>query len=176
MTVAQYDEYLGQRTGCYEYRSIRYSAAGHTFKMYGLNHDHTVYDIGAGMTELDHHLRTKHDWRGRYIPIDGSIDNTDLDFWEPQREVDFVAALEILEHLYAPDRLVRALQANTRKAIAVSVPNPRTVDVIGIDPTHVTVITREMLEGWGFGVTEATFYGGKFSNGEPDSLFGVWHP
>lgn len=176
MTVAQYDEYLGQRTGCYEYRSVRYEAAANALTYNGLNHGHTVYDIGAGMTEFDYHLRVSTGWRGRYIPIDGSIDDTDLDFWTPPRGAEFVVALEILEHLYAPDRLVRALQANTTKAIVVSVPNPRTVDVLDIDDTHVTVITRGMLNDWGFDVHEATFYGGKFSNGEPDSLFGVWRP
>lgn len=174
MTIETYDNYLAERTGCYAYRSVRYTAAGVAMGMMGLDDAATVYDIGAGMTELDYCLRTTFEWRGRYIPIDGAIDDTDLDFWVPPREVDFAVALELLEHLYAPDRLVRALQNSVRRGIVVSVPNPETVDVLGIDDTHVTIITRQMLEGWGFTVNDATFYGGVFSGGEPDSLFATW--
>lgn len=172
--TAQCDDYLNQRTGCYEYRSIRYNAAAVALNDLGLGNAHTLLDVGAGWTEFDYHIRVAFDWKGRYIPVDGGIDNTDLNVWNPPRRYDFVVALEILEHMYDPGRLVRRLQANTDRGIAVSVPNPRTVDVIGIDPTHVTVVTRAMLEDWGFEVEEAMFYGGVFSDGEPDSLFGTW--
>lgn len=173
-TIAEHDEYLDERTGCYAYRAVRYSAAGTALHLAGLDHDHTVYDIGAGMTELDYHLRVALSWRGRYVPVDGSIDGTDLETWEPPRDVDYTVALELLEHLDDPGRLIAQLQAHTKRRIVVSVPNPRTVDVLGIDRTHRTVVTREFLESYGFKVTEETFYGGVFSNGEPDSLFGIW--
>jgi hypothetical protein len=174
MTVQMYDDYLAERTGCYEYREIRYTAAGAAMAMHGLSDSDSIYDIGAGFTELDYCLRTRFNWRGRYIPVDGAIDDTDLNYWTPKRDVQFSVALELLEHLNDPLELVWNLQKHTSKAIVVSVPNPRTVDVLGIDRTHVTVVTREMLESWGFFVVERTFYGGAFSNGQPDSLFGVW--
>lgn len=82
--------------------------------------------------------------------------------------------LEILEHLAHPSYTVDDLKESATVGVVVSVPNPRTVDVLGIDPTHKTVVTRDMLEAWGFEVEERVFYGGKWSNGEPDSLFGVW--
>lgn len=173
--TAQCDDYLASRTGKYEWRSVRYRSAALALNATGhLNDRATVYDIGAGWTEFDYHLRTAWDWKGRYIPIDGGIDGTDLDYWSPKREVEFTVALEILEHLRDPGDLVELLQWKTKHRIVVSVPNPRTVDVLGIDPTHVTVVTREMLESWGFNIVERTFYGGVWSNGEPDSLFGVW--
>ncbi len=174
MTVQMYDDYLAERTGCYEYRAVRYTAAGAAMAMHGLSDSDSIYDIGAGFTELDYCLRTSFNWRGRYIPVDGGIDDTDLDYWIPPRNVQFSVALELLEHLNGPEYLVRKLQKHTTKAIVVSVPNPRTVDVLGIDSTHVTVVTREMLESWGFFVTERMFCGGTFSNGQPDSLFGIW--
>lgn len=175
-TIAEHDQYLAQRTGCYEYREVRYSAAASKLLAIGLHNGSTVYDIGAGMTEFDFHLRSVHGFRGRYIPIDGSIDGTDLNYWVPPRIADHAVALELLEHLHEPRRLVDALQAKLTGSMVVSVPNPRTVDVLGIDPTHVTIVTAEMLETWGFRVEERTFYGGVFSNGEPDSLLGVWRP
>lgn len=168
------DDYLASRTGRYEYRAVRYLMAAGALRGLGIDNNDTLYDIGAGFTELDYCLRTELDWRGRYIPIDGGIDGTDLNVWTPPRDVQFAVGLEILEHLWEPEILVRQLQDYVNKGIVVSVPNPRTVDVLGIDPTHVTVVTREMLESWGFYVEEKTFYGGIWSNGEPDSLFGVW--
>jgi hypothetical protein len=130
--------------------------------------------VGAGFTEFDYTMRTRFNWRGRYIPIDGGISAVDLNEWVPERTAQYAVGLEILEHLYDPQRLVHELQGSVTRGIVVSVPNPRTVDVMGIDHTHVTVVTRDMLRRWGFTVTERTFYGGVFSGGEPDSLFGVW--
>lgn len=169
------DEYLNARTGKYEYRSIRYAAAANALEHMGLSNSHTVLDLGAGMTEFDYHLRVSKNWRGRYIPIDGGIDGTDIEDWKPPRTYDFVVALEILEHLHTPVRTIHKLQANTDVGIVVSVPNPRTVDVLGIDETHVAShINKSFLESFGFTVVEAMFYGGVFSRGEPDSLFAVW--
>ncbi len=172
--VQECDLYLNERTGKYEYRAIRYGAAANVMHNIGLLNSDTVLDLGAGFTEFDYHIRTTLDWRGRYIPIDGSIDGTDLDEWFPPREYDFAVALEILEHLEQPHDLIYNLQRVTNKAIIVTVPNPRTTDVLGMDRTHVSIITQEMLERWGFEVEERMHYGGAFSNGEPDSLFGVW--
>jgi len=172
--VDECDEYLSERTGRYEYRAVRYLAAGFAMQEdRGLENSDTLYDIGAGWTELDFCLRTDFNWR-RYIPIDGGIDGTDLEIWIPPRKVEWAVGLEILEHLDDPGGLVELLKECTTKGIVVSVPNPRTVDVLGIDRTHVTVVTPDMLISWGFRIEERMFYGGKFSNGQPDSLFGVW--
>jgi hypothetical protein len=168
------DEYLGERTGTFERRAVRYRAALDALVLHGLNDESTVYDIGAGWTELDVTLRVDGKWKGRYIPIDLGLDLAhDLETWTPARPADFAVALELLEHLEDPWRLVRELQAAV-PVIVVSVPNPRTVDVLGIDRTHCTVITAAALEGVGFTVREALFYGGVYSKGEPDALFAVW--
>ena len=165
---------MASRAGRYEHRAIRYRAAAEFFTGLQLDGTSTVYDLGAGWTEFDYCLRAEYAWRGRYIPVDAGITEVDLNHWAPERPVEFTAALEIIEHLYDPMRLVRAMQAATTRGIAVSVPNPRTVDVLGIDETHVAIITPQMLEAEGFHVEERLFYGGVYSDGEPDALFATW--
>lgn len=175
MTAAQVDEYLAERTGTFERRAVRYRAALAVLQQHGLHDADTIFDIGAGFTELDVVLRVDGGWRGRYIPIDLGIDplTHDLNRWTPIRPARFAVALEVLEHLDRPWALVNELQHSV-DVIVVSVPNPRTVDVLGIDKTHKTVITAEYLEAYGFTVREETFYGGVYSDGRPDALFAVW--
>lgn len=168
------DNYISARTGKYEWRAARYRAACDWLLRDGIDDSMTVTDIGAGWTEFDYCLRAEYAFRGRYIPIDGGIDGTDLNDWAPARATDYYVALEIMEHLEDWPRLVRAMQATATRGITISTPNPRTTDVLGMDDTHVTEIHKEQLEALGFTVEETTFYGGVFSGGEPDALFATW--
>lgn len=174
-TINNCDNYLDERTGKYEYRAIRYRATITAMLYGGLDNTMTVFDIGAGMTEFDYCLRKEFNWRGRYIPIDGGIDGTDLEVWTPPREAHWFVALEILEHLTDPYGLLNRMQAYATKGVVISTPNPETTDVLGMDPTHRCEIHRADLESAGMVVSTRRFYGGVFSNGQPDSLFGVWH-
>lgn len=174
-TVANCDQYMDDRTGKYEFRAIRYRHAIRAMFANGLDDSMTIFDIGAGMTEFDYCLRREFDWRGRYIPVDGGIDGTDLNSWIPPRDAHWFVALEVLEHLHNWATLVGWMQYYASKGIVVSTPNPLTTDVIAMDPTHVVEIHEHMLRAsFGFEVTLETFYGGVFSGGKPDSLFGVW--
>lgn len=173
-TIENCDNYLAERTGKYEQRAIRYRHAIQAMIAAGLDDTMTIMDVGAGWTEFDYCLRVEFGWRGRYIPIDGGIDGTDIETWDPPREVDWVVALEILEHIYTPYSQTKKLQEKARKGMVFSTPNPRTTDVLGMDSTHVICIDANLMRTSGFKVTEETFYGGRFSNGEPDSLFGIW--
>lgn len=173
-TIANCDNYMDERTGKYEYRAVRYRKAIETMYANGLDDSMTIFDVGAGMTEFDYCLRAEFNWRGRYIPVDGGIDDTDLNEWYPPREAHWFVALELLEHLTNWKSLTLNMQECATQGIVVSTPNPRTTDVIGMDHTHVVAISPSMLEQFDFTVTEETFYGGVFSNGEPDSLFGVY--
>ncbi len=173
-THEEADAYLAERTGSFEHRAVRYRAALEALRSIGLDDSHTLYDLGAGMTELDVVLRVDGAWRGRYIPVDLGVDvRHDLEDRHPPRPADHAVALEILEHLSDPWRLVSRLKRAVN-TIVVSVPNPRTVDVLGIDRTHRTVITAEQLQQAGFVVREELFYGGVYSDGDPDALFAVW--
>lgn len=173
-TVDNCDAYMGERTGRYEWRAVRYRRAIQAMMAFGLDDSMTVFDVGAGMTEFDYCLRAEFNWRGRYIPIDGGIDGTDIHFWTPPREADWFVALELIEHLHNPWQAMTTWAEYATKGIVVSTPNPETTDVLGMDPTHVTEVHKWQLEEAGFVVHEETFYGGAFSNGLPDSLFGVW--
>jgi len=173
-TIPNCDQYMDERTGKYEWRAVRYRAAIEAMLEAGLDDSMTIFDVGAGMTEFDFCLRAEYRWMGRYIPIDGGIDGTDLNRWVPPREAHWFVALELLEHLTNWEHLVRQMQFSATQGVVISTPNPRTTDVIGMDPTHVVEIQPGALRDYGFKVTEETFYGGVFSNGEPDSLFGVW--
>lgn len=180
-TVQNCDQYMDDRTGKYEYRAVRYRHAIKAMYAHGLDDSMTIFDIGAGMTEFDYCLRAEYNWRGRYIPVDGGIDGTDLNSWIPPREGHWFVALEILEHLWNWKCTFQWMQSKASQGVVFTTPNPRTTDVIGMDSTHVVAITPDMLHeayqpfvGGTLTVTEETFYGGIFSNGEPDSLFGIW--
>lgn len=176
-TIANCDNYMDERTGKYEYRAVRYRHAIAAMYAAGLDDSMTIFDVGAGMTEFDFCLRAEYGWRGRYIPIDGGVDGTDIDFWTPPRSAHWFVALELLEHLKQPFVCLDTWKRHATVGVVVSTPNPRTTDVLGMDPTHVCEIPKWKLEETGLGdmiVTEETFYGGAFSGGEPDSLFGIW--
>lgn len=165
--IATSENYLQGRTGCYSYRAVRYNAAVSRMVDMGLDDEDLVVDVGAGWTELDFCMRTDWRWRGRYYPVDGMLDGTDLEDWVPPRGAGFFVALEVLEHLRDPDRLLRHMAAASTKGLVVSVPNPRTVNVLAMDPTHITVVTAEMLRAHGLTVEEHSFFG------RPrDALFG----
>ena len=183
--IARADAYLDARTGCYEWRCVRYDAALEAMHAAGLDDSCTVFDVGAGMGEFGVRMHTGTSvpyedlphrkplpWvRSRYVPVDAAIDGTDLNSWRPPRDAEFFVALELLEHLTKPATLVVEMKLRATRGIIVSTPNPDTTDVLGMDPTHRTPITRAMLEAWGFEVEARSFYGG-----EDDSLFGVWRP
>lgn len=173
-TIQSCDSYLGDRSGRYEFRAVRYRHAVEWLLERGLDNGMTVVDIGAGMTEFDYTLRAEYGWRGRYIPVDGGIDGTDLNVWKPARDAHFFVGLEIIEHLKDWRRLLHDVKMSAIIGVCVSTPNPRTTDVIGMDPTHVVEVHPHELEQIGFTVKETTFYGGVFSNGDPDSLFATW--
>lgn len=135
-------------------------------EQYGLTDDMTVMDIGAGWTEFDYTLRAEFGWKGRYIPIDGSIDGTDLERWAAPRQVEWIVGLEIIEHVEKPARLLAQMYTASTRGTILSTPNPRTTDVLGMDPTHKVAIEKKWLETKGFTVVESSFYG------QPaDSLF-----
>lgn len=101
--------YLAERTGTYEYRCLRYAAAWNRLEQLGLAAHDLIVDVGAGMCDLDRYGRTVRAWDGRYLPVDGAIDGTDLNTWHPTFEADFYVALELIEQLEARGYEVRAL-------------------------------------------------------------------
>lgn len=175
--ISRCDAYLAQRNGTYSFREVRYRAVAQilddpaTFGIDAqpLSAQDTVIDLGACMTEFDYHLRTQLDWRGRYVPVDGAIDGTDLEEWYPIKKYDWVVGIEILEHMHNPRRLAQAMKAAAAKGVIVTTPNPAVVDVLNIDIDHHTAITTGMLLAWGFTVKPCALFGKK-----DDSLLAWW--
>lgn len=182
------DAYLAARTGCYEWRCQRYDAALAAMYTVGLDDDCTVLDVGSGWGEFGVRLHAgapqpgsvARGWtnpygapslppsRARYIPVDAGNDGTDLETWFPPRRVDYVVALEVIEHVRRPARLLAKLASAATRAVIITTPNPETTDVLGMDATHRSIVGRWQLEAHGFHVEARSFYG------EPDdSLFAV---
>lgn len=133
----------------------------------GLSDDDLVIDVGAGWTEFDCFLREL-GWRGRYFPVDGSLDGTDLEHWSPPRQAEFIVAIEVLEHLINPWTMLNRLFQNCTKLAAITTPNPATTDVLRMDPTHKTPIREHQLRGMCFDVEVRSFYG------QPDDSLLAW--
>lgn len=153
----------------YSERKARYQVASDRLHRGGFCDRDILMDLGAGGTELDYCLRTEHGWRGRYAPVDGWIDGTDLDAWTPRRRPDWFAALEVLEHLQNPRGLVELMKVYADRGFVLTTPNPDVVDVLAMDEDHVHALSREQLEEWGIYVTVHTFYGTL-----DDGLCGLW--
>ena len=173
--------YLRGRTGSYEWRCHRYDAALEAMHGLGLDDDCTVVDVGAGWGEFGVRLHTglpirranqkRRSCRARYIPIDAAWDGVDLERWVPPQKADYFVCLEVLEHLTHPSLLMVEMTMQAKRGVIVSTPNPETTDVLGMDPTHKTPVSKRALELAGYHVETASFYG------KPDdSLFAVWSP
>lgn len=142
--------YLDARTGTYEYRTKRYDAVIDVIEgILGLPPDLTVADLGAGWTEFGHRL-TERGFRGRYLPYDGAIDGRDLQYWEPPlADIDVCVAIEFLEHLRKPERLVETMFERARLTV-VTTPDSTCVDTLGMDPDHIVALDKNQLYGMGF--------------------------
>jgi hypothetical protein len=156
----------------YEERAARYAVAADRLTAGGLCDLHTLADVGAGGTELDYLLRAQRGWRGRYLPVDrwtGSP-GLDLDRWVPPRRWDWFACLEVLEHLASPMRLLDVMCDAAAAGVVVTTPNPDVVDVLALDPTHRTPVTRQQFASAGLYTSLHNFYGT-----DGDGICGVWY-
>ncbi|MET8382527.1 hypothetical protein ABZV14_05930 [Streptosporangium canum] len=167
--IQQCEQYIHQPRTPYAARKARYDAAADRLFAARISNYDILVDVGAGLTELDVCLRVDHGWRGRYVPVDGWLDGVDLETWEPPRSFDWFAALEVLEHLHNPGRLVKAMQQHATRGVVITTPNPAVWNVLAMDPAHVTPVSRDTLEKWGFTTTLHTFYG-KYQDG----ITGLW--
>lgn len=169
-----WEQYLSERTGTYEFRCIRYSAVLDRLMLMGFSTYDSLMDIGAGRQEFERYLREQ-GWEGRYLPIDGSIDGTDLDTWEPGHFLDWHVAIEVIEHLHQPQRMLWNMQQYALKGIVITTPNPETTDVLGMDRTHVCEIWPHDLAAAGMKWERATLFASPEWRKENDSLI-AWRP
>lgn len=138
--------YLSERSSSYWFRCRRYKAVAQKLFDMGLANHHLLVDIGAGRCDFDYYLRVTHKWRGKYLPIDGVIDGTNIDngLWNPPY-CDFITAIEVIEHLYKPTDFLAKTINRARHGVVITTPNPRTTNVLGMDRTHVSPISQKLL-------------------------------
>lgn len=156
--VQFYNDYLNARTGKYEWRCQRYDGVINKLAAMSLDDGDTVVDLGAGREEF-HKRLLERGYRVSYIPIDASIDGVDLNHWTPPYRSDFLVAIELLEHLNNPYRLMLNMAGYANKGIAATTPNPYTTDVLGMDPTHVTEVYPQDFHKHGWDTEIRSFYG-----------------
>jgi 2-polyprenyl-3-methyl-5-hydroxy-6-metoxy-1,4-benzoquinol methylase len=94
----------------------------------------------------------------------------DLEEWVPPVRWDWFACLEVLEHLRDPRRLLDAMLDAAVRGVVVTTPNPAVVDVLAMDPTHRTPISREQLAQAGLYTSLHNLYGA-----DQDGICGVWY-
>lgn len=166
-----WNAYLNARRGTYDFRCNRYDAVIDVMLTFGYRPDDLVLDVGAGRAEFGKRLLERAGGRC-YIPVDGST-GTELETWEPEpsysvyaglayglitRPVDWFVCIEVLEHLHDPYRVMKVMEENASKGVVVTTPNPETVDVLALDPTHVTPIPRSAFEFSMWDVEERSFF------------------
>lgn len=167
------EQYLSERTGRLEYRFIRYGAVADELFAQGLNDQHLLVDVGAGMCDFDFYLRTVRGWKGRYLPVDASIDGWDLERGLPPHapQADFYTALELIEHVEHPLMLLAEMFDKARTAVVITTPNTDVLGeqaVIEMDRTHVRPIYQRDLAFMGMDYFIHSFFGM-----HSDSLLGV---
>lgn len=150
-------DYLANRRATYHQRMRRFGVVTCVLKELGLSLGDVVFDLGAGHCQFDRYLRCEESWSGVYVPVDGAIDGTDLQTWEPKVQPDFFVLQETLEHLEQPFALLDRLAP--RKGLVLTTPNCEVVDVRACDPDHRSVVHPQRLTWRGFTLERWGFFG-----------------
>jgi len=167
---ARWLDYLAQRTGSYHFRARRYATVAVELARLGLADGDLVYDVGAGQCEFGKYLYGS-GWTGRYVPVDGAIDGTELDIWRPLVPADFFVAIEVVEHLANPLPMLAHFEGHATKGAVITTPNADVVDVRALDPTHFGPVYRATLEARGWNAYAAPLFGKT-----DDTLVATWTP
>lgn len=152
-------QYLASRQGSYEFRCQRYKGVADRLYNLRLWDWDAIADIGAGDGQFRHYMISSRRWKGNYFPVDGSIDGTNLEEWVPPQRYQFMVAIEVLEHLHNYERMMDIMERFSIFGAVATVPNPEVVDVLGCDPTHVSVIPQVTFVERGWSVTCESFFG-----------------
>lgn len=171
----KWTKYLSERKATYEFRArTRYKGVFDALLSLGLQDGHSIFDAGAGDCQFGRYLFER-GWRGRYDPVDASINGADLDCWKPgDTSVTFCVAIEVAEHLIRPMDFIQHMKNAARQGAVITTPNCRVVDVLACDETHVSIITPQQLERLGFEVTTASWFSEQHNPGQQDTLVGAW--
>lgn len=161
--------YLADRRGTYAYRSrTRYKGVYDKLRAMGLEDGHSILDLGAGDCHFGRYIYEQ-GWRGTYRPVDASIDGTDLERYRLP-DWPWIVAIEVVEHLIRPMDFLSGMVAHASRGAVITTPNCRVVDVVGCDPTHVSIVTIEQLRALGFAVKTESWFSEKHQPSQQDTL------
>lgn len=162
--------------GTYDDRRQEYREVHKQLQALGLQDGDLIVDVGAGTCDFDRYLRTEALWSGLYWPIDGAVQGVNFMHLNPREYlpegmVDWVVAIETIEHVPAEQKLLSRLIQCAGKGLVVTTPNGGIMDVSSLDPTHVDSYTVTDLIGHGLEVEGVTF---SPDRPQPDTLIGWW--
>lgn len=166
-TLESCRNYIGSRHSAYEFRSIRYEAVLESLRLLGIKDGDTIADVGGADGEFGKYL-AEQGVLVEYQVIDGMIDGTDLNKWTPTQHYDFMVSIEVIEHLKAPQNFLEVLDANSKKGVVLTTPNPHVTDVKAMDATHISEVYPSDFYRAGYRVYPAILF---FENG--DSLLAI---
>jgi hypothetical protein len=167
----RWEKYRKTRRGDYAFRArTRYAGVFAKLQEMGLADGDGVLDMGAGDCHFGRYL-FEQGWRGSYCPRDATIGKGyDLESWTPKAQWTWVVAIEVAEHLIDPLTFLRKLTRGAKKGAVITTPNPRVVDVLRCDPTHVSIITEEQLTALGWNVSQESYFSEQLNPGQLDTL------
>lgn len=159
--------YIGNRHSGYEFRSIRYEAVLESLRMLGFGDNDSIVDVGGADGEFGRYL-VEQGFAGSYAVVDGMLDGTDLNKWNPKAVYDFAVSIEVVEHLKNPQAFLKTLALSATRGVVVTTPNPHVVDVRAMDATHISPTYPADFYSTGYRVYPAMLF---VENG--DSLVGI---
>lgn len=166
-TLESCQAYIGARYSSYEFRSVRYEAVLDCLRLLGLKEGDSIVDVGGADGEFGKYLSENFS-DINYKVVDGMIDGTDLNKWEPSEAADFMVSIEVIEHLKTPRNFLQTLDRYSRKGVVLTTPNPHVTDVKAMDATHISEVFPVDFYSEGYKVFPAILF---FENG--DSLIGI---
>ena len=142
----------------YENRHQLYTRVAYELFELGLGDEDKIVEVGAASGEFDYFMRAEQDWRGIYLPIDVSIDGTNLEEWAPLLHSSFFVSIDRLSELRSPFSLMSMLQIRARKGVVVTVPNPDFKEQAP-DRRIVTAISTDDFHLHGWEASKDSFFG-----------------
>lgn len=166
-TLQSCREYIGNKHSAYEFRSIRYEAVLDSLRLLGLQDGDSVVDVGGADGEFGRYLNDV-GVNVDYKVVDGMLDGTDLNEWNPKESADFMVSIEVIEHLKVPRNFLQTLDNHSKKGVVLTTPNPHVTDVKAMDATHISEVYPADFYSEGYKVYPQILF---FENG--DSLLAI---
>lgn len=159
-------DYLDQRVGTYEWRTLRFAEVYDELLKTGLDPTRDlIADVGAGMCDFARYIYQTRNFQGRYLPVDGSIDGARLEDWDPVLAFNAIVCIETVEHLRTAHaiRLMETMKDASWRVV-LTTPNPEVwIPEVGsvenLDPTHHSSWDEFELQELGFTTRTHSLFG-----------------